>query len=77
MAVGRPTIESPEHQHGKGEHDHGIHEDKDFTYTATVEVLPEIEVKGYTGVALTQDEKKSSTTTSTKSFKACSTLKPN
>jgi trigger factor len=57
MAVGRPTIESPEHQHGAGEHDHGIHEDKDFTYTATVEVLPEIEVKGYTGIALTQEKK--------------------
>jgi trigger factor len=57
QAVGRPTIESPEHNHGHGEHDHGIHEDKDFTYTATVEVLPEIEVKSYTGVALTQEKK--------------------
>lgn len=57
MAVGRPTIESPEHQHGEGAHDHGIHEDKDFSYTATVEVLPEIEVKGYTGIALTREKK--------------------
>ena len=57
MAVGRPTIESPEHQHGQGEHDHGIQENKDFTFTATVEVLPEIEVKNYTGVALTQEKK--------------------
>lgn len=57
MAVGRPTIESPEHQHGEGAHDHAIHEDKDFTYTATVEVMPEIEVKGYTGIALTQEKK--------------------
>src|SRR6185437_13591451 len=57
MAVGRPTIESPEHQHGEGAHDHGIEEDKDFTYTATVEILPEIEVKGYTGLSLTQEKK--------------------
>jgi trigger factor len=57
MAVGRPTVESPDHKHGEGDHDHGIHEDKDFTYTATVEVLPEIEVKSYTGVALTQEKK--------------------
>jgi trigger factor len=55
-AVGRPRIESPEHQHGQGEHDHGVTEGKDFTFTATVEVLPEIEVKGYTGVALTKDK---------------------
>jgi trigger factor len=57
MAVGRPTIDSPEHQHGTGAHDHAINEEKDFTFTATVEVLPEIEVKGYTGVALTQEKK--------------------
>jgi trigger factor len=57
MAVGRPTIESPDHKHGDGEHDHAIHEDKDFTFIATVEILPEIEVKGYTGLALTQEKK--------------------
>jgi trigger factor len=57
MAVGRPTIESPEHQHGEGAHDHGIHEDKDFTYIATVEILPEIDVKGYTGLSLTREKK--------------------
>jgi trigger factor len=54
--VGRPQIESPEHQHGQGEHDHSAHEDKDFTYTATVEVMPEIEVKGYAGIALKKDK---------------------
>ncbi|MDR3606162.1 MAG: trigger factor [Oligoflexia bacterium] len=53
--VGRPQIESPEHKHGEGEHDHAAHEDKDFTYTATVEVMPEIEVKGYAGLALKKD----------------------
>ncbi len=26
MTVGRPQISSPEHQHGQGEHDHGVHE---------------------------------------------------
>ncbi|MFL5812508.1 MAG: trigger factor [Bdellovibrionia bacterium] len=55
-AVGRPQIEAPEHQHGKEEHDHGVSEGKDFTFTATVEVLPEIEVKNYTGVALTKEK---------------------
>jgi trigger factor len=59
MAVGRPTIESPDHKHGEGDHDHAINEDKDFTFTATVEILPEIEVKGYTGLALTQEKKRS------------------
>jgi trigger factor len=54
-AVGRPQIDAPEHQHGKEEHDHGITEGKDFTFTATVEILPEIEVKGYTGIALTKE----------------------
>jgi len=53
-AVGSPKIESPEHKTGEGAHDHAISEDKEFTYTATVEVLPEIDVKGYTGVSLTK-----------------------
>jgi trigger factor len=57
LAVGRPTIESPDHQHGEGAHDHAINEDTDFSYTATVEVLPEIEVKGYTGLSLTREKK--------------------
>lgn len=55
-AIGRPQIESPEHQHGEGEHDHAIHEDKDLTFTATVEVLPEIEVKSYTGISVTKEK---------------------
>lgn len=53
-AVGRPQIDSSKHQHGDGEHDHGIKEGEDLTYTATVEILPEIEVKGYTGISLTK-----------------------
>lgn len=53
-AVGRPQIETPEHQTGKGDHDHSIKEDQDLTYTATVEVLPEIDVKNYKGLPLTQ-----------------------
>ncbi|MCM2277090.1 MAG: trigger factor [Oligoflexia bacterium] len=56
MTVGRPMVESPEHQHGEGEHDHAVSEDKDFVYTATVEVMPEIEVKGYTGIPLKKDK---------------------
>jgi trigger factor len=56
QAVGRPQIDTPDHKTGEGEHDHAIHEDKDFTYIATVEVLPEIEVKGYAGIALTKEK---------------------
>lgn len=52
--VGQPTIETPNHKTGEGAHDHSLHEDQDLTFIATVEVLPEIEVKGYAGVALTQ-----------------------
>lgn len=53
-AVGNPKIETPDHKTGAGEHDHTLAEDKDLTYTATIEVLPEIEIKNYTGVALTR-----------------------
>lgn len=57
MTVGRPQIEdAPEHKTGVGEHDHAAHEDKDLVYTATVEVMPEVEVKGYTGISLTREK---------------------
>lgn len=49
QAVGQPQIED-ENDHSK----HVLDESKDFTFTATVEVLPEIEVKGYTGIAITR-----------------------
>lgn len=55
-AVGRPQIDTPEHKTGHGAHDHTLHEEKDLTFTATFEVIPEIEVKGYTGLSLTQDK---------------------
>jgi trigger factor len=56
-AVGSPTIEeSAEHKTGAGEHDHELKEDQDFTFTATVEILPEVEVKGYTGISLSQEK---------------------
>ncbi|MBC7692160.1 MAG: trigger factor [Methylotenera sp.] len=54
MAVGSPQIDTPDHKTGDGEHDHSLHEGKDLTFTATVEVMPDIDVKGYTGVALSQ-----------------------
>ncbi len=57
QAIGSPKIESPEHQHGEGAHDHGVQEDKDLTYIATVEVMPEVEVKSFAGIALTQEDK--------------------
>ncbi len=44
-AVGRPQIEADESAAQEG---------KELTFTATVEVMPEIEVKSYTGVALTE-----------------------
>ncbi len=50
--IGRPTFETPEHKTGEGAHDHSLAEGKDLTYIATVEILPEIEVKGYAGVSL-------------------------
>lgn len=53
-AVGQPKIETPDHKTGAGEHDHTLNEDQDLTFTATIEVLPELEVKNYTGVALTR-----------------------
>lgn len=56
QAVGHPKIETPKHQTGEGAHDHGVGENEDLSYTATVEVLPEIEVKNYTGLSLTKDK---------------------
>ncbi len=53
-AVGRPQIETPEHQTGKGEHDHALSETQDLSFTATVEILPEIEIKGYTGLSVSR-----------------------
>lgn len=54
-AIGSPQIEAPEHQTGDGEHDHGVQEDRDFAYTATFEIMPEIEVKDHFGVSLTKE----------------------
>lgn len=54
-AVGQPQIETPDHNTGKGEHDHKLDEGKDLSFEATVEILPEFEPKGYTGLALTKE----------------------
>ncbi len=54
-AVGSPQIETPEHKTGHGEHDHDLEVGKDLHFTATVEVLPEIQAKAYTGIALTEE----------------------
>jgi trigger factor len=56
QAVGSPKIETPDHKTGEGAHDHGFKEGQDLTYTATIEVLPEIDVKSYTGLALSQEK---------------------
>ena len=55
-AVGSPQIETPEHATGQGAHDHTIGDGQDLVFTATVEVLPEIQVKGYTGIPLTREK---------------------
>jgi trigger factor len=57
-AVGNPKIEAADFKHGEGAHDHGIKEDQDFTYIATVEVMPELDLKSYTGIALTKPKVK-------------------
>jgi trigger factor len=54
-AVGAPKVEAPDHKTGSGAHDHGVQEDKDFTFIAEVEVMPDIEVKGYTGLSLKRE----------------------
>ena len=53
--VGNPQIDTPDHKHGEGAHDHAIEEGHELTYIATVEVLPEIEVKNYKGFALNRE----------------------
>lgn len=55
-AVGSPNIDTSEHNHGQGAHDHGVKEGQDLTFVATVEVMPEIDVKSYTGIALTRSK---------------------
>lgn len=52
QAIGSPKIETPDHKTGEGEHDHGISEGKDLTFTATIEVLPKITIKGYDKLSL-------------------------
>ncbi len=55
LAIGAPQIETPDHKTGEGEHDHTLKEDQELSFTATVEILPEVEVKGYTGLAVTKE----------------------
>ena len=56
MTIGSPKIDTPEHKTGDGAHDHTLHENQDLTFIATVEVMPEVKVKGYTGISVTQDK---------------------
>lgn len=58
QAIGSPQIDTPHNKTGEGEHDHTLDESKDFTYIATVEVVPEIDVKGYAGLSLTREAAK-------------------
>ena len=54
-AVGQPKIDTPEHKTGEGAHDHSIGEGQDLVYTATFEVMPEVTVKNYKGLSLTEE----------------------
>lgn len=54
--VGRPKIDTGTHHHGPGDHDHSVHEDQDFGYTATFEVLPEFQVQGYKGLKVAREK---------------------
>lgn len=55
--VGSPRVESHDHKTGLGDHDHEATEDKDFSFTATVEVLPDIQPKDYFGISLNKENK--------------------
>lgn len=54
--VGSPKIDTPEHKTGEGSHDHTLKDDQDLTYIATFEILPELAIKKYTGVAVNREE---------------------
>jgi trigger factor len=61
QAVGQPQIDTEtSKKDAKTAHDHDDHtghvldENKELTFFATVEVIPEIELKGYTGLSLTR-----------------------
>ncbi len=53
--VGYPKIDTSAHQTGAGAHDHGIKDEQDLVYTATVEIFPEVQAKGYTGLRLSRE----------------------
>lgn len=55
-SVGNPKIDAADHQTGTGEHDHSLHEDQDLTFTATLEVIPEVTAKNYTGISLKKEK---------------------
>ncbi|MEO5969205.1 MAG: trigger factor [Bdellovibrionia bacterium] len=56
QSVGSPKIETPDHKTGEGEHDHTLSEDKDLSFTATIEVMPDVQVKGYKKLKIKQEK---------------------
>jgi trigger factor len=56
QTVGSPKIDTPDHKTGTGEHDHTLHEDKELSFTATVEVMPEVHVKSYKKLKIKQEK---------------------
>ncbi len=53
--VGRPKIETPQHKTGADEHAHTIETGQELVYTAQVDILPEVELKDYTGIPLKEN----------------------
>lgn len=59
QAIGQPQIDTAESKKS-ATHDHDDHsghvldETKELTFTATVDIMPEIEVKGYTGLSVSR-----------------------
>ncbi len=54
--VGSPKIEELGKKEGQAEHDHHFQEGSDLNYVATVEIMPEVEIKNYLGISLKKEK---------------------
>lgn len=54
--IGQPKIQTPQHQTGEGAHDHTLDENQDLSYEATFEVMPDLKMKGYSGISVEQEK---------------------
>ncbi len=55
-AIGTPKIDTPDHLTGEGLHDHAVGDGQDLTFTATFEVMPELVIQNYQGLAVEQEK---------------------